>query len=246
MSWIRRLRRIKWHKVVIGIVIGLVLAGGQGLFELHQGASPSWVWGIAVIVTFVGILLTSEVIWKLSTGRQTNEAALMAALKMAVRSCNLGEEANVRTCVYVVLPGSNPRMLFQEFPYVYAYAEKESYALIGGQGLSETVGIVGQVLRMNKESLYTSLDNSDGKAFEALLTAAPWNFTPDQAKRIDKTRPSYMAFPFEIRATHSRKKDIQGVLFFDAIGQNRFTDRMVARFLNEQRDVVVDYVAACF
>lgn len=244
-------------RIISVLIIAILLAVGQGFFELFapsksiseaiHGINTTWL--VACAVTTFGVLLTGEYVWNVVLKPRTPEASLSAALKVTVRSLELLEDINPRVAIYVAYPTSGApfETLFQEFPYVYAY-EQETKIGMGASGLSEHVGIVGHVFRMGEEynGLCTYLDNSNSAVFRSLLVAPPWNFSREQAALVDQSRPSYMAFRFRC-PSGGRKRPLEGVIFFDAKGEGpQFDDEMVAWFADELLDVVVGYISECF
>jgi hypothetical protein len=238
--------------------VTVFLAGGQGLYELYQAGRGleeslwqiNWTWITAFTVTSLGVAITSGFIWQTFIARRAAGARLSAALKMAVRSLDLGEEANARVTVYIAqLDRRGGHILYQECPYEYAHFPLRPYGL-GHAGLLESTGIVGHVFRAvgnpPSEGLHAFVPNGTPEEFIKGLVQPPWNFPSDLAQRIDRERPSYMAFRFS-RPAERGKPALDGVIFFDAKGKTAvFNDEVLARVRREQVELIVDYVEAFF
>lgn len=234
------------------LVIASTIAGEQGLYELYDKdrglleslRQANWTWFLACLITIIGILLTSEFLWKLVHGPRAAEARIMASLRMVALACNLGEVANVRAAVFVAHRRGNERVLFQEFPYVYAHFQEGDYGL-GEYGISESIGIVGHLLRNEDESLCVFIENTDDDKFRHGLVKPPWNFPKALAYKVDRQRANYMGIRF-VRSTPAGGS-IEGVLYFDARGERQvFTNSTLEAILKEQVDAIVDSVADYF
>lgn len=246
------LRALLW-----GFAIAVLLALGQGLYELYdpeRGLTESlgginWTWGVACILTVLGVLITSGAVWRLAIGAKAADARLLGALKIVVRSLDLGESANVRATVYIAAKAKRGvRILYQEFPYVYAHRPGKDYGM-GRQGIQESVGIVGHVFRLGSEAeegLTAFVPNATPEDFTAGLTKPPWNFPEQLAKQIDSARASYMTFRFS-RQCGLGKPPLEGVLFFDARGsEQQFDDDIAARLCRGQLDIITDYIVEAY
>lgn len=232
--------------------VAFLIAGGQGLYELYDkdlGIGESieqvnWTWFSACVITFFGVFLTSDLVWKFVRGPRATEARIEAALRMAALSCNLGERANVRAAVFVAYLRGKERVLFQEFPYVYAHCHESDYGP-GEHGQSEAIGIIGHLMRHEADSFCSFLDNSDEEKFRDLLISAPWNFPKMLAYEIDRSRADYMGIRFSRLRPNGTK--IEGVLYFDArVDTESFDDDIALHIINEQLGAIADYVAEHF
>ncbi len=241
------------RRLGVVIVIAALLAAGQGLYELYSPddsipdslAKINGMWLLACVVTVAGIVVTTEFFWLFVIGPRAAKSALQAALKMTVRSLDLGPEANARVTVYVAGShrGPGPRMLYQEFPYVYAHSEERRYGL-GATGISESVGIVGRVFRIRPEpgGLATFVPNDDPTTFVKLLVE-DWGFSQETAQKVDRERASYMVFCFS-RPGRRGKTPLEGVVYFDAKGaSSQFDEGMIVRVVREQLGVIVSCIA---
>lgn len=261
---LRRYSRLQRHRGWLNFVkrVGYVsiaaafIAVGQGAFELYTpGAgftdairSINFTWLIACTITFIGFIITSEVIWNLFGGRRAAEAALRSALKIVVRSLELDSSANVRVAIYVAgkADSRDQRVLYQHFPYVYAHKNERNYG-VGRDGIAESIGIVGHVFR--KEDLLglaTFVDADDAESFVKKLVDPPWNFPKKLAERINYERRSYMCVRYSC-ARDRNQAPLEGVVFFDAKGNSsQFTDDMARSIINDQIDVIADLISDYF
>ena len=247
--------KLLYRLLAAGVVAGL-LAMGQGLFELFQAEqsfltslkSINTTWVLACAITWLGLMITSEFVWRVVGGPKVAEAALQAALKTTVRSLGLGLEPNVRVAVCIAerADETGQRTLYQNFPYVYAYSTEASYGR-GEHGIPEACGIVGHVFRrQDKEGLTAFVDASDDEEFTRKLTAPPWNMPPEMARLVNRDRRSYMALRFSC-SHQPNEEPLDGVLYFDAKGSSeQFTNDMMIRILNEQLETLVNYIRSFF
>lgn len=248
--------RVSYNLLVFSIIVAAILAFGQGLFELFSPglcfsqslSTINSLWYTAVLLTFIGIVVTSEAIWIVFAGPKKYEIALLAALKMIVKSCDLDAAANLRAAIYVAdkRKKDDAYTLYQEFPYVYDHESENAYGM-GRLGLNESIGIVGYLFRRKNEySMHTYIDNSDSEQFVQKLISDPWNFPESQARKINLSRSSYMVFRFSI-PSKTGKYSLDGIIYFDAKGDSaKFDDDLVARILDIQLDPLLIYLGACY